>query len=155
VITIGLSIDWGSAGTTSKKPLAANDEGWLSKVSKLESGKSSKKGTPFVKIVWKVLDEDAVNVDGEAFKGSIWDTYYLVPTALWRLKKTLSAFGIEVGDEVEDFDSEAEFADYLSQQLLNEEARVATSLRDDPDGKTYDGTDDVKQYVDVDEVLAA
>lgn len=113
-----------------KAPLAAGT--WDVRFVKFESGESSQKKTPYVQPVFKVVDEDAVDTEGEPFKKSLWaDKFYLTPAAMWRLKKFASEAEVgelpEAGDE---YDSLAEYASDLTELFSGLEATVVTELRD-------------------------
>lgn len=133
----------------SKAPL---EEGtWEMKFSKFQSGLSSQKKTPYVQIVWKVVDEEAVDTEGEPYKRNFFgDTFYLTSKAMWRLKKLAEVAEVEIPEAGDEYDSLAEYASDLTDAFAGLEATVRTVLEDyeDKDGNprqkavTYDDNDD-------------
>lgn len=113
----------------SKAPL---DEGlWEAKFVKFTSGESSQKKTPYVQLVLKVVDEDAVDTEGEAYKRNLFaDTFYLTPNAMWRLKKFASEAGVEIPEAGEEYDSLKEYAEDLNDAFAGLEMTVATELEE-------------------------
>jgi hypothetical protein len=67
-----------------------------------EEGKSSKKGTPFVKFTYAFqaagedVDEDELAEKGGVVGKTIGDTYYTTPDALFRLTDALENMGIDL-----------------------------------------------------------
>lgn len=112
----------------SKAPL---DKGtWEVRFKKFVSGESSVKKTPFVQAIFKVVDEDAVDTEGNAYKRDFYgDTFYLTPNAMWRLKKFASDAGVEelpsAGDE---YDTLAEYATDLTEAFDGLEGTVEVDL---------------------------
>lgn len=111
----------------SKAPL---EEGqWEMRFVKFASGESSKKKTPYVQAVWKVLDEDAVDTEGEPYKRNFWgDTFYLTENAMWRLKNFASEAEVEIPEAGEEYDTLAEYAADLTDAFNGLEAVVTTEL---------------------------
>lgn len=138
---MGIRVHLSASGT--RHPLAPGE--WAAIVSEIGHGESSQKKTPYVQVVWKVTDEDAVDTEGGAFKGRVWDTYYLTEKSIWRLKKTASALGVDLGNEDADYDSLADFAEEIADAFRGEEAVLVTDLRDG----------DSRQFVEVTDVKPA
>ena len=67
-----------------------------------EEGKSSKKGTPFIKFTYAFqaagddVDEDELSEMGGIAGKTIGDTYYTTPDALFRLTDTLENMGVDL-----------------------------------------------------------
>lgn len=111
----------------SREPLAKGT--WEVKLVKFDSGLSSNKQTPFVQPVFKVLDEDAVRIDGEKFGGNLWgDQYWVTGAALYRLKEFTEALGGELPGEGEEFDTIAEYAQELTNEFAGTTGTVTTDL---------------------------
>ena len=119
----------------SKSPL---DKGtWDMRFKKFVHGESSVKKTPFVQAIFKVVDEDAVDVEGNAYKRDFYaDTFYLTPNAMWRLKNFASTAEVEVPGSGEEFDSLADFAEALTDAFDGLEGTVEVDLEtyEDKDG---------------------
>lgn len=119
----------------SKAPLAEGD--WEVRFVKFQSGESSVKKTPYVQVIWKVTDEEAVDTDGEPYKKNFFgDTFYLTENAMWRLKKFASEAEVEIPEAGEEYDSLAKYAADLTDAFHGLEAVVTTVLEDyeDKDG---------------------
>jgi len=119
----------------SKAPLAEGD--WEVRFVKFMSGLSSQKKTPYVQVVWKVTDEEAVDTEGEPYKRNFFgDTFYLTENAMWRLKKFASEAEIEIPEAGEEYDSLADYAADLTEAFAGLEAVVTTVLEpyEDKDG---------------------
>lgn len=123
-----------------KAPLA--EGAWDMRFVKFTSGESSQKKTPFVQAIFKVVDSDAVNTEGEAYKGNFYgDTYYLTEKAMWRLKKFASEAEVEIPEAGEEYDTLAEYASDLSDAFDGLEGTVSVVIekyatkadRDEPD----------------------
>jgi hypothetical protein len=121
----------------SKAPLAEGD--WDMKFVKFTSGESSQKKTPFVQAVFKVVDPEAVDQDGEPYKRNFYgDTFYLTPNAMWRLKKFASEAEVEIPDAGDEYDTLAEYAADLTEAFAGTEVVVSTELEEyeSKDGET-------------------
>jgi hypothetical protein len=119
----------------SKAPLAEGD--WEVRFVKFQSGESSVKKTPYVQVIWKVTDEEAVDTEGEPYKKNFFgDTFYLTENAMWRLKKFASEAEVEIPEAGEEYDTLAEYAADLTDAFHGLEAVVTTVLEDyeDKDG---------------------
>lgn len=127
--------------SNSRNPLKEGE--WEAVVKEVKSGETKVKGTPYVEFVYQVTDEDAVDTEGNRYKGRVWDKYFVTETATWRLKKLVSALGGELPDDDAEVDL-ADLAEDLAEQFVGNDVKVKTSLREH----------DEKQYVDVDEVTA-
>lgn len=119
----------------SKAPLDAGE--WEMQFVKFQSGESSQKKTPYVQAIFKVVDPDAVDTEGEPYKKNFYaDTFYLTEAAMWRLKKFASEAEVEVPEAGEEYDSLAEYASELTDAFQGLEGVVTTDLEDftDKDG---------------------
>jgi len=111
VSTIGFRVPELSAN--SKAPLAEGT--WEMKFVKFTHGESSQKKTPFVQVVWKVIDEEAVDSEGEPYNRNFFgDTFYLTENAMWRIKKFASEAEVEIPESGEEYDSLAEYTSDLT-----------------------------------------
>lgn len=123
----------------SKAPIAAGD--WEMKFVKFASGESSQKKTPYVQVVWKVVDPEAVNTEGDPYKGNFFgDTFYLTEAAMWRIKKFASEAEVEIPEAGDEYDSLAEYAADLTDAFGGLEAVVTTEVesyqtKDDSEGE--------------------
>lgn len=108
------------------------DQGeWDVKFVKFQSGASSVKKTPFVQAIFKVVDEEAVDTDGEPYKKNLYaDTFYLTPAAMWRLKKFASEAEVEIPAAGDEYDSWADYATELTDAFAGLEGTVVTELED-------------------------
>lgn len=124
----------------SKAPL---DEGtWEMKFVKFTSGESSKRKTPYVQVVWKVVDEEAVDTEGEVYKRNYFgDTFYLTENAMWKIKTFASEAEVEIPEAGDEYDSLAEYAADLTEAFAGVEATVTTELEN---YEKNDGTPGVK-----------
>lgn len=115
----------------SKAPL---DEGkWDARFVKFISGESSLRKTPYVQVVWKITDEEAVDVEGEAYKRNLFgDTFYLTEAAMWRLKKFASEAEVEIPEAGDEYDSLAEYAADLTDAFGGVEATLTTTVEKYP-----------------------
>lgn len=113
--------------SNSKAPL---DRGaWDMQVKTFKHGESSVKKTPFVQVVFKVVDESAVDTEGEPYKRDFYgDTFYLTPNAMWRLKKFVSEAGVELPEAGEEYDSLADYAADLTDAFSGLEGTVEVDL---------------------------
>lgn len=121
----------------SKAPLAEGE--WEVKFVKFTSGESNVKKTPFVQAVFKVVDEDAVDVEGEPFKRNLYaDTFYLTPNAMFRLKNFAAAAEVEIPEAGDEYDSLAEYAADLTDAFGGLEGTAVTVLEEytNKDGET-------------------
>lgn len=113
----------------SKAPL---DEGtWEFRFVKFTHGESSQKKTPYVQLVLKIVDEDAVDTEGEKYSKNLFaDTFYLTEAAMWRLKKFASEAEVEIPEAGEEYDSLAEYAADLNDAFAGLEGTVTTELEE-------------------------
>ena len=113
----------------SKSPL---DKGtWEAQFSKFVSGESSQKKTPYVQVVLKIVDEDAVDTEGNPYKRNLFgDTFYLTPAAMWRLKKFASEADVEIPDAGEEYETLSEFASDLTEAFSGMDLLVVTDLEE-------------------------
>ncbi len=121
----------------SKAPLAEGE--WEVKFVKFTSGESSQKKTPYVQAVFKVVDTDAVDTEGEAFKRNLYaDTFYLTPAAMWRLKNFATLAEVEIPEAGDEYDSLAEYAADLTDAFAGLEGVAVTTLEEyeSKDGET-------------------
>lgn len=90
---------------------------WEGRITKFQSGESSKKKTPFVQVLFAITDEDAVDTEGEPFgKRTFYgDTFYLTSAAMFRLKNFALEAGVEIPDAGEEFDSLKDYAAALTE----------------------------------------
>lgn len=135
----------------SKAPLDAGT--WEVVLAEVNTGESSQKKTPYVELVWKVTDEDAVKTDGASAKNSrVWDTYYMSEKALWRVQKVASALGVELDfpetGEVDVSEVQSVVAEAF-RDAVGDSANVVTELRDYTNKNGEDA-----QATDVKEVTA-
>jgi len=125
------------SGST-QQPLAAGQ--WEVRFVKFASGESTVKKTPYVQPVWKVTDEDAVDIDGEPYKRNLYgDSFWLSEKAAWRLKKFADSAGVELPEKDTEYDSLAEYAADLTELFEGLEGLAVTEVEryarkeDDPD----------------------
>jgi hypothetical protein len=79
--------------------------------------------------VWKVIDEEAVDTEGEPYKRNLYgDTFYLTEAAMWRIKKFASEAEVEIPEAGEEYDSLAEYASDLTDAFSGLEGVVSTEL---------------------------
>lgn len=113
----------------SKAPLAEGK--WEAKFVKFQSGESSVKKTPYVQAIFKVVDEDAVDTEGEPYKRNLYaDTFYLTSNAMYRLKNFAAEAEVEIPEAGDEYDSLAEYAADLTDAFAGLEGVVTTTLED-------------------------
>lgn len=123
-----------------KAPLAEGS--WEMRFVKFESGESSKKRTPYVQAVWKVVDAEAVDTEDEPYKRNFFgDTFYLTENAMWRIKNFASEAEVEIPEAGEEYDSLSEYASDLTEAFAGLEAVVTTELEE---YEKNDGTPGIK-----------
>jgi len=140
-----------SGGT--RRPLAEGE--WEVKLVEVKYKESSQKKTPGVELTFQVLDADAVDTTGQRFKGNVWETLWITEKGFWRVAKTASSMGLDLDleeDEEGNAQVDAEELVDVFRDAVGDEFTVVTYLEEDGNGKTYPGSDEVKQYVRVDEV---
>lgn len=135
-----------SGGT--RRPLAAGE--WEARLEEVNAKESSQKKTPFVELVWKIVDSDAESTDGSAYRGKVWDQLYVTDKSFFRVLKAASELEVDLGlPDDEEVDVDVQDLVEAFRDAVGSEATVVVKLEDDQNGKTYDGTDEVKQYVRV------
>ncbi len=135
----------------SKAPLDGGK--WNMAFSKFSSGESTVKKTPFVQAVFKVTDEDAVDLDGEPYGNRAFygDTFYLTPAAMWRLKKFASEAGVDIPESGDEYDSLAEYASDLTDAFEGVEALVEVEVESYQTKTDEDGEETGRKAVVVDD----
>ncbi len=124
----------------SKAPLAEGD--WEMRFVKFTSGESTVKKTPYVQSVWKVVDAEAENTEGEPYKGNFFgDTFYMTDNAMWRLKKFASEAELEIPEAGEEYDTLAEYAAELTDIFSGVEAVLTIVLEE---YEKNDGSEGIK-----------
>lgn len=150
MIPIGFIVPEISANTN--EPLANGT--WAATFVKFESGLSSVKKTEFVQPVFKVTDPEAVRIDGEAFKGQVWgDKFWLSEKAMYRIKKFMADAGADMPESGEEFDSLADYAAALTEQLQGSEVELVIEgyrVHSEDEGLPVD---EQRKYTEVAEVL--
>lgn len=112
---------------------------WEAKFVKFTSGESSQKKTPYVQLVLKITDEDAVDTEGEPYKRNLFaDTFYLTEAAMWRLKKFASEAEVEIPEAGAEYDSLKEYTADLNDAFAGLELMVSTEIEEyeNKDGET-------------------
>lgn len=126
----------------SKAPLA---EGvWDMEFLKFTSGTSSQKKTPYVQAVFKVVDEEAVDADGEPWgkRQFFGETFYLTDKAMWRLKKFASNAGVEIPEAGDEYDTLKEYAADLTDAFEAATVTVTTIVEKFFSAKNGDADED-------------
>ncbi len=114
---------------TASTKLPLDKGSWDMVFKKFVSGESSVKKTPFVQAIFKVVDEEAVDTEGNAYKRDFYaDTFYLTPNAMWRLKKFASEAEVEIPAAGDEYDDLAEYAQDLTDAFEGLEATVEVDL---------------------------
>lgn len=138
-------------GRGNVKALAPTEKGesWEAETVDFKFGLSSQKKTPYIEVTYKIVDPDAVDIDGEPYKGKVWDNIWFTDKAAAIVKSKLEALGYDTSELVVESDDDiAEIAADLKADFTQVPVRLVTNTREDETGKTYkDGTP--KQYVDV------
>lgn len=131
----------------SKAPIAEGT--WDMAFVKFTSGESSVKKTPFVQAVFKVVDADAVDADGEPYgkRPFYGDTFYLTPNAMWRLKKFASEAEVEIPDAGDEYDTLAEYAAELTDVFRGQDGLDVTVEVEHESYENKDGEEKVKAVV--------
>lgn len=127
---------------TSKAPLAEGT--WSMEFVKFTSGISKNKKTPFVQAMFRVLDEDAVDDDGEPWgkRQFFGETFYLTDKAMWRLKKFASNAEVEIPEAGDEYDSLKEYAADLTDAFDGAEVQVTTVIEKFFSAKNGDADED-------------
>lgn len=116
---MGIVIDLGATGGGYRPPLAAGD--WSVELVKFVSDTSKNKGTPYVEPVFKVVEEGAVDTEGNDFDRPVYGGFKLrfYPTtgAVFRLKEFARELGVELGSEKLELESMAAFAEDLTESF--------------------------------------
>ena len=127
---------------------------WNATFVKFESDLSSVKKTPYVQPVFKMDDPEAVRIDGEPFKGNVWgEKFWLSEKAMFRVKKFFEDAGAEMPESGEQFDTLADYAAALTEQLQGTEVRlVVEGYRVHSEDEDLE-PEDQRKYTEVAEVL--
>lgn len=113
----------------SKSPLDRGE--WEVRFVKFQAGESSVKKTPYVQAIFKVVDEDAVDTEGEPFKRNLYaDTFYLTSNAMFRLKNFAAEAEVEIPHAGDEYETLAEYAADLTEAFAGLEGSVVTDLED-------------------------
>lgn len=128
----------------SKAPLAAGQ--WEVKFAKFVFGTNADKTKDYVQPTFKVVDEDAVDTEGETYKRNLYgDRFWLTSAAMWRLKNFAEELEVEIPEAGEEYDSIGEYAAALTEAFDGLEGTVGTSLEDYVD---KDNNDRQKAVID-------
>lgn len=148
-------IDFGNdveVGGKTKALASSPTSGWLAEVQSVSYTKSKSSDNVGVEVVYKITDEDAVDVDGTPFKGRQWDTLWFSEKSLKITKlKLLTFLGaddtnnlvIETNEDIQDL------AETLRDVLVGQEFALVTEAKENNWGTgTYpDGTQKYKSEV--------
>jgi hypothetical protein len=140
-------IDFGNVelkGRGNVKALAesAKGEAWEAEVVDVSYGVSSQKKSPYIEVVYKVTDENAVDIDGEPFKGKVWDKIWFSSKAAGIAKSKLETLGYDTSElHVRNEDDIKDLAADLKAERLGTPVGLVTYNEEDESGATYkDGT---------------
>lgn len=112
----------------SRVPLAEGT--WLAETSKF-SFVEANSGNVGIEIVFKVTDDDAVNEDGEPFKGRVWDTMWFSDKSLKMTKGKLQSLGVDVDSVVVTSDDDLkDFVRDLKDDFMGVEVKIVTEIEE-------------------------
>lgn len=131
-------IDLGSVegpARPSRVPLAEGT--WLAEVTKF-SFVEANSGNVGIEVIYKVTDDEAVNTDGEPFKGRVWDTLWFSDKSLKMTKGKLQALGVDVNSTVIESDDDLkDFVADLKDNFVGAEVKIVTEVEESEyQGKT-------------------
>lgn len=123
----------------SRIPLAEGT--WLAEAAKF-SFVEANSGNVGIEVVYKVIDDEAVNKDGEPFKGRVWDTMWFSDKSLKMTKGKLQSLGVDVDSVVITSDDDLkDFARDLKDDFTGTEVKIVTEVEESEyQGKTREKT---------------
>jgi hypothetical protein len=112
----------------SRVPLAEGT--WLAEAAKF-SFVEANSGNVGIEVVYKVTDDEAVNEDGEPFKGRVWDTMWFSEKSLKMTKGKLQGLGVDVDSVVVTSDEDLkDFVADLKDNFVGAEVKVVTEVEE-------------------------
>lgn len=119
----------------SRVPLAEGT--WLAETTKF-SFVEANSGNVGIEVVYKITDDEAVNTDGEPFKGRVWDTMWFSDKSLKMTKGKLQSLGVDVDSVVVTSDDDLkDFVRDLKDDFTGTEVKIVTEVEESEyQGKT-------------------
>jgi len=117
--------------------------GYLAEVLEVKY-KVAKSGNIGIGFVWKVTEEDAVDIDGTSFTGKkVWDDIWFGEKSLKMTKLKLDGLGVDVDNLIIESEEDVqELAEGLRDDVVGVEFAIVTDTEEDNygDGTYEDGT---------------
>jgi hypothetical protein len=137
-------IDLGSVEGPAKPSRVPLAEGtWLAEATKF-SFVEANSGNVGIEVVYKVTDDEAVNTDGEPFKGRVWDTLWFSDKSLKMTKGKLQALGVDVDSTIIESDDDLkDFVADLKDNFIGTEVKLVTEVEE----SEYNGKERVRARV--------
>lgn len=134
-------LSFGSIETKSPTQTKALAEGrWHAEIlsAKFVTANSGNEG---IEVVFKVVDEDAVDIDGNEYKGKVWDKIWFDSKSGKITKiKLVGIMGLEAVNslDIDGTDDVKDLAEALNDDYAGAEVVLVTEVEDDENGKEYD-----------------
>lgn len=134
-------LSFGSIETKSPTKTKALAEGrWHAEVvsAKFVTANSGNEG---IEVTYKIVDEDAVDIDGNEFKGKVWDKIWFDAKSGKITKiKLVGLMGLDAVNslEIDGTDDVKDLAETLNDDYAETEVVLVTEVEDDENGKEYD-----------------
>lgn len=117
---MGFKVDFGGNDNDNKPHSMAEEGTYTADLLGFKPGLSPQKGTPFIRPVFGNFD-GLLDTEGKELPNS-WKvdvdwgvlTFYITPTAMWKLKKFASDLGVELPDGETEYDSLEDYAEEMS-----------------------------------------
>lgn len=132
-----------------RKALASSPKsGWLAQVLEVNYKTSKSSDNVGIEVVYKLTDEEAVDIDGEPFTGrKQWDTIWFGGKSLKMTKLKLDGLGVDVENLIIENEADVqELAEVLRGDIVGEEFSIVTEAEEDNygSGEYEDGTQKYK-----------
>lgn len=139
-IDFGQDVEVGSGGKV--KALASSPSaGWLAEVLEVKYVTSKSSDNVGIEVVYKITDEEAVDIDGTSFTGKKqWDKIWFSGKSLKMTKIKLRGLGVDVENLIiEDETDVQDLAEQLKEEARGLEVSLVTEAEEDNYGSgTYD-----------------
>lgn len=124
-------IDLGTVEGPAKPSRVPLEEGtWLAETSKF-SFVEANSGNVGIEVVFKITDDEAVNEEGEPFKGRVWDTFWFSEKSLKMTKGKLQGLGVDVDSVVVTSDDDLkDFVRDLKDDFTGVEVKLVTEVEE-------------------------
>lgn len=149
-VDFGNDVDVASGGKV--KALASSEKtGWLAEVVGASFVTAKSTGNVGIEVIYKVTDEDAVDIDGNSFVGKKqWDKIWFGAKSLKITKIKLQGLGIDVDNLIIEVEEDVrDLAETIRDKALGQEVSLITEAREDDygTGEYDDGTQKYKSEV--------